>query len=76
MVLILLSLDKGDIGSFIDAIKNYMDYDLVIYYLGIYTEASMEILRLSNGVYITICDTLESFWSKGGKGRWSLQGLI
>lgn len=53
----LLSLDKGDIGSFIDAIKNYMDYDLVIYYLGIYTEASMEILRLSNGVYITICDT-------------------
>lgn len=52
----LLSLSKKDIESLMETIKNHMDYELVVFYLGMYTEASMEILSYSNEVYITTCD--------------------
>ncbi|NLO08747.1 MAG: hypothetical protein GX129_02605 [Clostridiales bacterium] len=52
----LLSLSREDIGRFMDDIKNYTDYETVIFYLGIYTEASMEVLGRSNEICIVTCD--------------------
>jgi hypothetical protein len=39
-----------------DDIKNNSDYDTVVFYLGIYTEASMELLSRSNEIYIVTRD--------------------
>lgn len=52
----LLSLSRDDVGRFMDDIKNYTDYEAVIFYLGMYTEASMEILSRSKEICIVTCD--------------------
>ena len=39
-------------SRFMDDIKEHTDYETVVFYLGIYTEASMEILCRSNEIYI------------------------
>lgn len=52
----LLSLSREDIGKFMKEIKDHKDYELVVFYLGIYTEASMEIMSSSNEVCIATCD--------------------
>ncbi len=52
----LLSISKEDISIFMDDIKNNSDYDTVVFYLGIYTEASMELLSRSNEIYIVTRD--------------------
>lgn len=52
----LLSLSREDIGRFMDDIKNYTDYETVIFYLGMYTEATMEVLSRSQEVCIVTCD--------------------
>lgn len=48
----LLSLSREDMSRFMDDIKEHTDYETVVFYLGIYTEASMEILCRSNEIYI------------------------
>jgi len=52
----LLSICKDDIGRFIRGLKEHKDYEMIIIYLGIYTEASMEILKSSDKVCILTCD--------------------
>lgn len=51
----LLSLSKEDMTRFMDDLKNHSDYETIIFYLGIYTEGSMEVLSLCNEVYIATC---------------------
>jgi len=43
----ILSVNKEDSRRIIDCLKEHKEYEIVIFYLGIYTEASMEILRHS-----------------------------
>lgn len=50
----LLSLSREEAGRIIDDMKDHKDYEMVIFYLGIYTEASMEILSRSNQVCLAI----------------------
>ena len=38
-----------------DDLKNHSDYETIIFYLGIHTEGSMEVLSLCNEVYIATC---------------------
>lgn len=52
----LLSLSREDMGRLMDGIKEYTDYETVIIYLGIYTEASMEALSRSHEIYIVTRD--------------------
>lgn len=52
----LLSLSSEDIGRFMDGLKDYTDYETVVFYLGIYTEASMEVLSRSKEIYIVTCN--------------------
>lgn len=52
----LLSINKDDASRFIESIKEHKDYEMVIFYLGIYTEASMEILKHSDEVCVISCD--------------------
>lgn len=52
----LLSLSREDIGRLMDDIKNHTDYQAVIFYLGMYTEASMEALGRSKEICIVTCD--------------------
>lgn len=51
----LLSLSKEDMGRFMDDLKKHADYETVIFYLGIYTEGSMEVLNRSNEICIATC---------------------
>jgi len=53
----LLSLNREDAERFLKELREYKDYEIVVFYLGLYTEASMEILRRSNQIYILICDS-------------------
>jgi hypothetical protein len=52
----ILSLNREEAGRFMENLKKYTDYDTVIFYLGIYTEATMELLEKSNEIYIVTCD--------------------
>lgn len=52
----LLSLSKEDMGRFMEDIKKHLDYESVIFYHGIYTEASMEALSRSNEICLVTCD--------------------
>ncbi len=53
----LLSLSKEDIAKFMDDIRKHSDYEMVVLYLEIYTEGSMEALRLSNEVCLATCSS-------------------
>ena len=52
----LLSLSKEETERFIKKLKEHKDYEAVIFYLGLYTEASMEILRQSDKAYLAYCN--------------------
>lgn len=52
----LLSISREDVSRLLEEIKNCKEYQQIIFYLGIYTEASMEILSSSDEVYIAIRD--------------------
>lgn len=52
----LLSLSKEEALKFIDEMKEHKEYEVIVCFLGIYTEATMEILTNSNQVFLTICD--------------------
>lgn len=52
----LLSVSKEDIERLVESIKEHKDYEMVIFYIGIYTEAAMEILKSSDEVCIAICE--------------------
>lgn len=53
----LLSINREDIDRFMEDIKKLTDYEEIIFYLGIYTEASMEVLSRSNDIYIATCES-------------------
>jgi hypothetical protein len=73
----LLSLSKEDIVRLMDMLKEQGDYELVIFYLGFYSEASMEILNRSTDVYIALCDIpYEEFVYKEWERQMELIGLI
>lgn len=47
----LLSLGKGDVVRLAELLKAHTDYEAVICYLGMYTEFSIELMRVSNSNY-------------------------
>lgn len=51
----LLSLSKEDAQKFLKELKDHKDYETVVFYLGFYTEATMEILQAGNQAYLVIC---------------------
>lgn len=66
----LLSINKDDIVRFIDCIKEHTDYEIVIFYIGIYTEASMEILQHSNEICVISRD---ENYEEHVRGEWERQ---
>lgn len=52
----LLSLSTEDISRLLEEIRKHKEYECVIFYLGIYTEASMYILGHSHEICIATCD--------------------
>lgn len=52
----LLSVSKEDIKGLVKSIKEHRDYEVVVFYIGIYTEAAMELLRFSDEVCIITCE--------------------
>lgn len=52
----LLSVSKEDVGKLVMSIKEHKDYEVVVFYIGIYTEAAMELLRSSDEVCIVTCE--------------------
>lgn len=51
----LLSLGNEDIIRFMEDLREHADYEIIIFYLGIYTEGSMEILSRCNEICIATC---------------------
>jgi hypothetical protein len=52
----LLALNQEDAKHWVTFLKEKSGYDTVVIYLGFYSEASVEILRLSSSVYIPVSD--------------------
>jgi len=52
----LLSISKEETEKFIKELKDHKEYETVVFYLGLYTEASMEILRQSDKAYLAYCN--------------------
>lgn len=48
----LLSITKDDISKMIEQIRLYTDYQAVIFYIGFYNEAMMELIQQSKTVYL------------------------
>lgn len=66
----LLSLDKEDAGKLIEELKKNTDYEAVIFYHGIYTEFTIELMKLSSSNYILSDGSL---YSKGVLREWDRQ---
>ncbi len=66
----LLSLDKEDAGRLVEELKKNTDYEAVIFYHGIYTEFTIELMKLSSCNYI-LGDG--SQYSKGALREWDRQ---
>ncbi len=52
----IISLEKEEGKNLLDNLKNNTDYELVIFYFGLYTEFSQEIMTSSDTCFITIED--------------------
>lgn len=48
----LISLSKEDIHWWMEELREHTDYEAVVFYIGIYTEASIEIMKQSNMIYV------------------------
>lgn len=48
----ILSINKEDIHKWVEELRNNFDYQAVLFYLGSYTEAGNELMRLSNLTFI------------------------
>ncbi len=64
----ILSLNKEDIRKWVDEIKIHTDYDTVIFYLGTHSDATDELMKLSDKVLVTNMgsayeDAIYSVWS-------------
>ena len=66
----LLSLDKEDAGRLIEELKKNTDYEAVIFYHGIYTEFTIELMKRSSYNYI-LSDG--SAYSQGTLREWDKQ---
>ncbi|HWT74735.1 MAG TPA: hypothetical protein VN258_08470 [Mobilitalea sp.] len=53
----LLSLNRVDIQKLLEELRTNTDYEAVVFYLGGYMEAGMELIRLSNNVIIAGMET-------------------
>lgn len=53
----LYSLSREDISRFMDEVAGQTDFDLVVLYLAVYSDAMVEILERSNEIYVTDCGT-------------------
>lgn len=72
----LLSLNSEDIVRFIDGIKEQKEHEIIIFFLGIYTEASMDILKISDELYIASCDLpYEELVAKEWERQMELAGI-
>lgn len=52
----LLSLNREDAEKFMNKLKEFKEYETVIFYLGFYTEASMEIIKDSDMIFLASCN--------------------
>jgi len=52
----LLALNKEDSEKFIRELNKHKEYEIIIFYIGLYTEAFMELLKRSDQIYIAVCD--------------------
>lgn len=52
----LLSLSKEDIQNWVEELRIHSDYQTIVFYLGCYTEAMIELINLSDSVLVTISD--------------------
>jgi len=52
----LLSLNREDMKRFMEDIENLADYEIVVFYLGMYSEASMEVLKHCDEINVIISD--------------------
>ncbi len=55
----LISLTKEDVSLWIENIKAYTDYDLIIFYLGFYSEAAVELLKQSSEILVPMIEQSE-----------------
>lgn len=53
----LLAINKEDMMRFLEAVRNNSVYQVVVFYLGFYSEAVMELLQLSDRIYIPTGNT-------------------
>lgn len=53
----LLAINKEDIKRFLETVKEISDYQVIVFYLGFYSEAVMELLQLSDRIYIPTGNT-------------------
>lgn len=53
----ILSLNKEDIQRWIEELKLHSDYQTIIFQIGCYTEAMIELMNLSDSVVVTSQDT-------------------
>jgi hypothetical protein len=73
----LLTICKEDIVRFMDDIREHTDYELVVFYLGIYTEATMEILSRCSVKCIAACASpYEELVSKEWEEQMRLSGIM
>lgn len=52
----LLSLGREDIQKWIEGLRVHTDYSTVVFYAGYYSEAVMELIKLSDRVYLIVAD--------------------
>lgn len=52
----LLAINKEDIKRFLEAVRDNSDYQVIVFYLGFYSEAVMELLQSSHQIFIPTGD--------------------
>lgn len=55
----LISMTKEDISLWIETMKHNTDYDIIIFYLGFYSEAIVELIKQSNEILIPMVEESE-----------------
>ena len=66
----LLSLNKEEISKWMEELKSFKEYEIVIFYLGFYSEAAMEVLSKSS--YICL-PTTDNFYEDAVLREWERQ---
>ncbi len=54
----LLSLTKEDIHKWVEELKLHTDYQTVVFYLGYYSDSTLELMKLSDSILVTTTGTL------------------